>query len=221
MKTNLAISHDPSFWPFFTWTEFAGFKDRDKRVVIIPVAGMNQWHFETPLDFEECVALSVLRKALASATDPTQFLVVPPVRFTIGRKAHSYFTVDIETAHQTLQDIVTSIQQQGFRKVLFFNANPWSEPLVDAAGRDLRISLGVQPFCINLSSLGLNLMSDSSDPSLEHLRDFIYGTNPDNKSKGSHMITTAAEELFSLIMEVHAFCPLANDGNIPQKTFPE
>lgn len=220
MKTNLSITHDASFWPFHTWAEFSLMPDRDRRVVIIPVVGMGDWGFEAPLDFEECLALSILKDALGKASDTTPFLVIPPVRFTMGRPGQSYFTVDAETAHVTLEDIVGSIQAQGFRKILFYNSSPWNEDLVDATGRDLRIKLGVQPFCINLSSLGLDFQSEEMREKFVSLRDHIFEAGSPMANQGNNLLQEAGTELLSLLKEVHAFRPLPNDGAIPQKSFP-
>ena len=220
MKTNLSITHDASFWPFISWADFALMPDRDKRVVIVPVTGMNDWKIGAPLDFEECLALSILKDALGKATDDRQFLVIPPVRFTMGRPGQSCFSVDAETAHATLEDIVSSIHAHGFRKILFLNSSPWNEDLVDSAGRDLRIKLGVQPFCINLSSLGLDFTSDAARDKLVALRDGLLETDGKMAKQGNALLQQAGTDLLSLLEEVHTFRPLPDDGAIPKKSFP-
>jgi creatinine amidohydrolase len=219
MKTNLSITHDASFWPFIPWADFARMTDRDRRVVIIPVVGMADWDLDAPLDFEECLTLSILKTALEGAVDNTRFLVIPPVRFTMGRPGQSCFTVDAETAHATLEDIVTSIHAHGFRKILFLNSSPWNEDLVDSAGRDLRIKLGVQPFCINLSSIGLDFQAEEARDRLIALRDCLLG--PDGEPNGgTSLLQQAGTDLLSLLEEVRAFRPLPDDGAIPRKTYP-
>jgi creatinine amidohydrolase len=219
MKTNLCITHDAAFWPFITWADFALMPERDKRVVVIPVVGMSDWKLEAPLDFEECLTLSILKAALENAPDERRFLVIPPVRFTMGRPGQSCFAVDAETAHATLEDIVTSIHAHGFRKILFLNSSPWNQDLVDSAGRDLRIKLGVQPFCINLSSIGLDLQAQGARERLIALRDCLFpsGAAPD---KGTSLLHQAGTDLLSLLEEVRAFRPLPDDGVIPRKTYP-
>lgn len=219
MKTNLSITHDASSWPFIPWADFARMTDLDRRVVIIPVVGMTDWDLDAPLDFEECLTLSILKTALEGAVDDTRFLVIPPMRFTMGRPGQSCFTVDAETAHATLEDIVTSIHAHGFRKILFLNSSPWNEDLVDSAGRDLRIKLGVQPFCINLSSIGLDFQAEETRDRLIALRDCLLG--PDGEPNGgTSLLQQAGTDLLSLLEEVRAFRPLPDDGAIPLKTYP-
>lgn len=189
---------------------------RRQRVVIIPVVGMSDWRIDAPLDFEETLTLRLLSAALAKAPDPSMYLSIPPVRFTLGRRGRSFFTVDAETAHATLEDIAASVKESGFRKLLFLNSSPWNEELVDAAGRDLRIKLGLEPFCISLTSIGVNLHDpkympvngDSSGAALGAAAGPGPNTGP---------LPEAADQLFTLLEEVRAFRPLPEDGFIPNK----
>lgn len=215
MKTNLSIVHDATFWPFHSWAEFSLMPDREKKVVIIPVVSFSDWEMEAPLDFEEVLTMSLLKKSLASIENPSRFLVIPPLRFNMGRKDSTFFRVDPETAHATLEDVAGSIHAHGFRKILFLNSSPWNEDLVDSGGRDLRIKLGLQPFCIYLSSLGLDFRSPSDRPRVHSIRDYLLHED----EKGAPLLAEAADGLFSLLEEVYAFRPLPNDGRIPQKKF--
>ncbi|MFO7725797.1 MAG: creatininase family protein [Oceanipulchritudo sp.] len=212
MKTNLALVHEETFWPFFSWREFSLMPDRPGMVVIIPVTGFTDWNPVLPLDFEEQLLLALLRETLSGMETSGRFLVIPPQRFNLGKKERSFFTVDPETAHATLEEIVRSIHGHGFRKVLFLNSNPLNEDLVDCAGRDLRIALGLQPFCINLGSIGLDWESPEG---LER----IAGIEKDLRGEGSPSPRTAelASRLRSLLEEVRRFRELPDNGAIPRK----
>ena len=214
MKTNLALVHEATFWPFFSWREFSLMPDRASMVVIIPVTGFTDWNTSLPLDFEEQLLSALLREALSGMETSEHFLVIPPHRFNLGTKARSFFTVDPETAHASLEEIVRSIHGHGFRKVLFLNSNPLNEDLVDSAGRDLRIALGLQPFCINLGSIGLDWESPEGLERIAELEADLRGNQSPSASRAE-----LTAQLRSLLEEVRQFRALPDEGAIPRKNF--
>ena len=152
----LCIADDATFWPWRKWTDFAGRKDRDQVVVVVPLAGMTDWGLGHPLDSEETVLMSVLKEAAQQFEPKDKLLVIPPLRFQFGADPHCAFALLQDVAHAQLAEICGCIANAGFKKIVFYNASPWSEELLSAAGRDLRISLSVQMFAIHLSALGLD-----------------------------------------------------------------
>lgn len=212
MKTNLALVHEDTFWPFFSWREFSLMPDRADMVVIIPVTGFTDWNPSLPLDFEEQFLLALLRESLSGMETSGRFLVIPPQRFNLGIKERSFFTLDPETAHAALEEIVRSIHGHGFRKVLFLNSNPLNEDLVDCAGRDLRIALGLQPFCINLGSIGLDWESVGGLEDIASLESDLRGEGSSSSRAGE-----LASRLRSLLEEVRQFRKLPEEGAIPRK----
>lgn len=219
MRTNLFIGHNESLWALRSWAEFSSMENRDKRVVILPVTGMSDWSLGAPLDFEECLTLSILQCALQNSPDPKRFIVVPPIRFCLGRRDQSFFSLDPETAHAFIEEVVASIHSHGFRKIVFLNSSPLNEDLVDAAGRDLRIQLGVQPFCINLRGIGLDLQSPEHRDKLLAIRDALFSPESGDE-QGKALLESAGKDLLSLLDEVYTFAPLRNEGRIPTKTYP-
>lgn len=213
MKTNLAIAHEATFWPFFSWREFSLLPDREGVVVIVPITGFTDWEPSLPLDFEENLLLPLLREALTGIDSSDRYRVLPPQRFNLGKAGRSFFTVDTETAHRALEEIVRSIRDAGFSKILFLNSNPWNEDLIDCAGRDLRIALQVQPFCINLSSLGLDWHSEEGFAKIRQIGEEVSGSGSDS----SHF-EELARHLGSLLEEVRQFRRLPDNGTIPRKT---
>lgn len=212
MRTNLAINHDPTTWVFHSWRQFALMDDRATRVVIIPVTAFSDWGPGVSLDFEETLTLALLRESLGSIDHPERFLVIPPMRFNLSGREDMFFTLDPETAHAAMEDVVGSIAAHGFRKVLFLNSNPANEDFVDCAGRDLRIALGIQPFCINLNGIGLEWQTgEGRDRCLEATR--ALTGEADSGSGITHLV----ESLCALLDEVHAFRALPDGGKIPVK----
>ena len=209
----LCEAFDKTFWPRSKWPDFASMPNKDKVVVIVPIVGLSDWDLNLSLDLEEVISMPVLEQASREIDTAISHLVLPPLRFVIGSDESTFFTVDSETAHQTLKEITLSIQESGFRKVVFYNSSPWNEDLLIVAARDFRIELGMQMFCINLAGIGLDLLSDRST-TRDDCR--ILGSNePADKAK---MIMEASSgKLAGLLKEVADRPLLANGGIISQQ----
>ena len=153
----LCLADDATFWPWRRWPEFARWPQREKTIVVVPLAGTADWGLGHPLDAEETVLMSVLRAASLSRPADLPLLVVPPLRFVMGSDPGCAFAVDAPTAHAFVAEVLGTIAASGFRKVVLFNSSPWNEELIAAAARDNRIALGLQVFRISLTGLGLDL----------------------------------------------------------------
>lgn len=92
--TPLCIADDATFWPWHRWPEFHCWPDRERTLVILPLAGSADWGLGHPMDSEETVLLSVLREASRQRPSNLPLLVLPPVRFVLGPDAGCAFAVD-------------------------------------------------------------------------------------------------------------------------------
>jgi creatinine amidohydrolase len=155
--TPLCIADDATFWPWHRWPEFHRWPDRERTLVMLPLAGSADWGLGHPMDSEETVLLSVLREASQQRPSNLPLLVLPPVRFVLGPDAGCAFAVDPPLAHGLLAELLASVSASGFRKVVLYNSSPWNEELIAAVARDNRIALGLQIFRVSLSGLGLDL----------------------------------------------------------------
>jgi len=211
MKTNLRLTDPDTAWEFQSWPEFANWPDPSSSVVIVPVFGFHSWHNGWPLDAEELIGTRILSACLKSHPSRDRLLSLPPLRFCLGRKSGSAFNVDPETAHPAVEEIARSIHAAGFRKIVFLNGSPWNKELLDAAGRDLRISLGVQPFLITLQGIGIDLTTEEMD--LGQSLEAILRQEP------CPSLDPPVEHLGRLLAEVLGAQPLKNDGTIPTMTW--
>ena len=163
MNTNLCITNMDTFWPRFSWLDFKNRPDKNETVAVLPIVGMADWGLGLPLDAEEVMSLSVIKEASQLAQAEVPHVTLPPLRFVLGHDDLCCFAMEPKAAHDSLAEIALSVKQSGFRKLVLYNSSPWNEDLADAAGRDLRISLGLQMFSINLSGLGLDLLPGRSN----------------------------------------------------------
>jgi len=210
----LCVADPATFWPWLTWAEFARLEGKAEVLVVVPIAGFCDWGLGHALDAEETVLMPVLAEASRRRDPRVRLLVIPPLRFVGGPGPRSAFAVDAPTAHAFLSDACASIQAAGFTRVVFFNASPWNEEIVDAAARDLRIERGLQMFCVNLSALGLDFRADRAKDR-SRLQQLLDGLRPGATSpEAATILEQAASHLASLFSEIAARPPLPNGGRI-------
>jgi creatinine amidohydrolase/Fe(II)-dependent formamide hydrolase-like protein len=156
--TPLCLADDATFWPWFTWSDFAQWPDPDSTTVILPMAGFTDWGLGHAYDAEEQVLTHVLRAAsqLTAHSERPRLLVVPPMRYMLGPAGRSVFAFTPPEVIEFTDNLAESIAAAGFRRVVLFNASPWNEEIVDVMARDLRVQRELQMFCVNLSALDLD-----------------------------------------------------------------
>ncbi|BET67541.1 hypothetical protein ASA1KI_24590 [Opitutales bacterium ASA1] len=151
---------DSALWSGISWMDFARLsaRERSATIVVLPLFGFGDWGYGQPLDLEETLGTAVLRHALERpGKNGAHVLVMPPLRFVLGPYVHNVFGIDFETAMELVHEIASGVRAAGFRKLLLFTTSPWNEELADAAGRAMRVKLGIQAFRVSLAALGLDL----------------------------------------------------------------
>lgn len=160
--SQLCIADEKTFWPHFSWTDFAAWPDRDRALVVLPLAGGHSDAADKPFDQRETMLMCVLRDAIGRRRETSAAararLVLPPLRFVADVHAtgdeRSIFAVDFELAYALVFEVAESIAAAGFRRIVLFNASLANEELCDVVARDLRIERELEVYCINLRALG-------------------------------------------------------------------
>ena len=218
----LCVADEATFWPWFSWPDFANWPNKDQVLVVVPIAGFCDWELGESLDCEERVLMAVLKAASQRRPLPLPLLVLPPLRFTLGPSPRSAFAVDPDTAAQLIEEVVASVGTAGFSRIVLFNASPWTEELCKAVGRDLRIALKLQMFSLHLSALGLDLnpVWGGERLALKKLLAALCATPGDLAAEGAAILGSTAEKLVAIFSEMAARPPLANGGGLASKTWP-
>ena len=148
--------HDPATaWAHQTWSDLAARPDKDRTLIVLPVHGFADHGIGLPLDVEETLGSAVLRAAITASGLQPHLLVLPPLRFGAGPYAHCRFSVDMETALDTLAELAASVQAAGFSRLLFFNTSPWNAEIVATAALDARTALNLRTYVIGSAGLGI------------------------------------------------------------------
>lgn len=151
-------SIDPAtFWAHLSWSQFSELPEKSRQLAILPLVGFCDHGMGLPLDAEEVVTSELLRRASLQAAEVLKLLVMPPLRLVAGPQPCNFFGCPPEVVHETILAISRCVQAAGISRLVFLNASPWNEQVIDAASRDVRVALGLQTFVIDLSGLGLSL----------------------------------------------------------------
>jgi hypothetical protein len=196
----LCVADDATFWPWLSSPVIGAWPDRERTVVILPLAGMADWGLGHPLDAEETVLTHVLRDACRLVPKGAKPLVAPVLRFAFGADHSCVFPVDHPTAHALIEEVAASVAASGFSRIAIVNSSPWSEELCSAAARDLRVSRGLHMFHLHLSALGLDFhpVRSRSRRRVQTLLTSLYGREPEASVAGSHEPTWGDESVASL-----------------------
>jgi hypothetical protein len=183
----ICLADDSTFWPWLKWPEFAPYSESKETLVIIPLTGLADAALGHPLDAEETVLLSVLKKASELSRNDGPVLILPPLRFVTGPSEYCAFPISPPLAHAQIREVVESVAAGGFQRIVLFNSSPWNEDLINVAARDVRVSKGLVVFCVNLAALGLDFhpFRSTSRRLVQTLLTGLYGREPKIFSRNS------------------------------------
>lgn len=163
MTGNLAIHDTSTFWAHRRWPEIRAWPDKPRTLIICPVTSFTDWGIGHPLDAEEILVMRLLQRAGECKPKDLSWLVLPPCRFVAGAHERTAFALPLATACRQLTDWGRSMAGAGFTRLVFVNASPFCEDIVDTCGCDLRAEEKLQVFSIHLARLGLDLHPRSPD----------------------------------------------------------
>lgn len=161
--TWLADVERDTFWAHFAWPEFGASNFDEHALAILPVYGMGDHGLGLPLDAEEILGSTLLRRALYRAKALGKIRMLPPVRFALAPYPSGVFGIDPETAHDLLLEIAEGVKAAGIQKLLLLTTSPWNVEFIDAASRDIRVTLGIQTFVTTTAGVGLSFHPASED----------------------------------------------------------
>jgi creatinine amidohydrolase len=138
-------------WRELSTTDFADL-DKGKTPVVLPIGSTEQHGPHLPVGTDTLIVEAVVDGVIQQLTD-VDCLFLPTVWVSKSNE-HSAFlgTVSLsrEALSQVVEQIAASVAQAGFRKLVFMNAHGGNTGLLDVLGRDVRQSLGLLVFGLEL-----------------------------------------------------------------------
>lgn len=133
------------YWRNLKTTDFGGI-DRERCVVILPLAAIEQHGPHLPLDVDLRINEGILSGVASTAPENLSFLILPSQ--SVGYSAeHEAFSGTLSLTPGALIENWTSLIGQaaalGFRRFLLFNSHGGNSDLMRVTARELRVDLNV------------------------------------------------------------------------------
>jgi len=197
MKTELANMEESTFWGNISSPEFAKLAKEKDCLVIQPTVGLKDWSNDLPLDVEEIVATELLKRAVLKVKSDVPLITLPPLRFLLGPKKSSFFSLDADALLDLFLDVIKGVRSAGFKRLLLFNSSPDNHAFLDVAAREARIKFNMQTFYLSLTNLDID-QTENRDCKFLALGKFLVGQNEKTKD----LLEDSVNKLADLLTEV-------------------
>ena len=144
---------DSRFLPFLTTNQVANLPQKDRAVILLPIASIEQHGPHLPLYTDSIIVLEVLRRALALLPKDIPVWVLPLLAYGKSNE-HTGFagtiTLTSETLLRVLKEIGDSVARSGFRRFAILNSHGGNTEIIDVVIRDIREQTGLLVFALHL-----------------------------------------------------------------------
>lgn len=148
----LSPSDYDHFLPYLTTEEIRSLPDKEKAVIILPLAAVEQHGPHLPIYTDSLIAMEVLNRALRLL--PGEFPAWHLPLLAYGKSTeHAAFpgtiTLSAETLIHALMEIAGSVARAGFKRFAILNAHGGNTEIVDFVIRDIRAATGLLTFALH------------------------------------------------------------------------
>jgi creatinine amidohydrolase len=138
-------------WRELSTTDFAGL-DRAKTPVVLPIGSIEQHGPHLPVGTDTLIVEAVVDGVMQQLADLDCLFL--PTLWVSKSNEHSAFAGTVSLSREALcrivEDIAGSVARAGFHKLVFMNGHGGNTGLLDVLGRDVRQSLGLLIFGLEL-----------------------------------------------------------------------
>lgn len=145
--------YERRFLPYLTTHQVANLPQKERTVVVLPLASIEQHGPHLPLFTDSIIVQEVLARALALLPEDFPVWVLPLLPYGKSNEHASYagtITLTSETLIQGLKEIAVSVARSGFRRLAILNGHGGNAEVVDLAIRDVREQTGLLVFALHV-----------------------------------------------------------------------
>ena len=147
------LDSDSHFLPYLTTDQVANLPQKDRAVILLPIASVEQHGPHLPLYTDNIIVLEVLRRALALLPEDIPVWVLPLLAYGKSNE-HAGFagtiTLTSETLMRVLKEIGDSVARSDFRRFAILNSHGGNTEIIDVVIRDIRERTGLLAFALHL-----------------------------------------------------------------------
>jgi len=149
----LAVDNSSRFLPYLTTDQVANLPQKERAVVVLPIASIEQHGPHLPLFTDSIIVHQVLDRTLALLPDDFPIWTLPLLAYGKSNE-HAGFagtiTLTSETLVRVLKEIGDSIARSGFRRFAILNGHGGNTEIIDFVIRDIREQTGLLVFALHL-----------------------------------------------------------------------
>lgn len=166
-----------------TWRDVEALNP-EKTYFLLPIGSVEQHGPHLPLGTDDLILTNVLsgvletndsmNKGLDADTKESEILCLPPLLFGNSHEHYSFpgtISLSCNTLVSILEDVLASISEHGFNKLIVFNSHGGNTDLIKAYAQEWEQRFSVKVFLISLWS---SLYGESDEPSI-----FVSDANVD------------------------------------------
>ncbi|AZU62135.1 creatininase family protein [Neobacillus mesonae] len=166
----MAKRYSGKFWedrflPRLSSTQMQKLPKKDS-LIILPIGAVEQHGPHLPVFTDTILAETVLEEALQYVPSDSNIWVLPPLPYGksnehLGRAGT--FSLSSTTLQSVILDIGRSLKQNGFRRLLLFNAHGGNSDLLNLIAREVRLETDLMVFRLNVGGLTLeeNILNET------------------------------------------------------------
>ncbi|MFP3852794.1 MAG: creatininase family protein, partial [Anaerolineales bacterium] len=140
------------FLAYLTTVEIADMPAKEKAVVLLPLAAIEQHGPHLPVYTDSLIAEEVLKRALVQLPINFPLWRLPILHYGKSTEHTSFpgtVTLSAEGLMRALHEIAASIARAGFKRFVILNAHGGNTEVVDFLLRDIRQETGLMTFALH------------------------------------------------------------------------
>ena len=141
------------FLPYLTTQQVATLPHKERAVVVLPIASIEQHGPHLPLYTDSLILDEVLRRTLAALPDHIPVWVLPMLAYGKSNEHVGFagtVTLTSETLIRVLKDIGASVARSRFRRLAILNSHGGNTEIIDFVIRDIREQTGLLVFALHV-----------------------------------------------------------------------
>jgi creatinine amidohydrolase len=141
------------FLPFLTSKQIAEMQDKDKAVIVLPIASIEQHGPHMPVFTDSIICEEVLARSLKLLPDSFPIWVLPLLPYAKSNEHAGFagtFTLTSETLIKVLKEIGDNVARNGFRRFAILNAHGGNTEIIDFVIRDIREKTNLLVFALHI-----------------------------------------------------------------------
>lgn len=140
------------FLPHLSTRQLQELKDKDRTVIIQPLAAVEQHGPHLPLYTDSLIVQEVLWRALGRLPEDFPAWTLPLLAYGKSTEHLDFpgtISLTAETLIQVLKEIAHSLARSAFQRLVILNAHGGNTEIVDFLLRDIRVETGMMAFAIH------------------------------------------------------------------------